>query len=55
MSYLEDGPPSGWPVIGLAAGDPAIDAGHNFPQEEPAAFAEAVLTVRQWLHAGELG
>jgi hypothetical protein len=54
MGYLEDGSPSGWPVIGLA-GDPAIDAGHNLPQEEPAAFAEAVLTVRQWLHASELG
>jgi pimeloyl-ACP methyl ester carboxylesterase len=32
-----------------------IDAGHNLPQEAPAAFAEAVLTVRQWLHADELG
>jgi pimeloyl-ACP methyl ester carboxylesterase len=27
-----------------------IDAGHNLPQEAPAAFADAVLTVRQWLH-----
>ncbi|GIF41605.1 alpha/beta fold hydrolase [Actinoplanes xinjiangensis] len=26
-----------------------IDAGHNLPQEAPAAFADAVLTVRDWL------
>ncbi|MEU8238240.1 alpha/beta hydrolase [Actinoplanes missouriensis] len=26
-----------------------IDAGHNLPQEAPAAFADAVLTVRSWL------
>jgi pimeloyl-ACP methyl ester carboxylesterase len=26
-----------------------IDAGHNLPQEAPAAFADAVLTVRKWL------
>jgi pimeloyl-ACP methyl ester carboxylesterase len=26
-----------------------IDAGHNLPQEAPAAFADAVLTVRTWL------
>jgi pimeloyl-ACP methyl ester carboxylesterase len=26
-----------------------IDAGHNLPQEAPAAFADAVLTVRGWL------
>lgn len=25
-----------------------IDAGHNLPQEAPAAFADAVLTVREW-------
>ena len=25
-----------------------IDAGHNLPQEAPAAFADAVLTVRRW-------
>ena len=25
-----------------------IDAGHNLPQEAPAAFADAVLTVRSW-------
>jgi pimeloyl-ACP methyl ester carboxylesterase len=29
-----------------------IDAGHNLPQEAPTAFADAVLTVRQWLDAG---
>lgn len=27
----------------------AIDAGHNLPQEAPLAFADAVLTLRQWL------
>lgn len=32
-----------------------IDAGHNLPQEAPAAFADAVLTVRQWLHTDERG
>jgi hypothetical protein len=26
-----------------------IDAGHNLPQEAPAACADAVLTVRKWL------
>lgn len=26
-----------------------IEAGHNLPQEAPAAFADAVLTVRSWL------
>ncbi|WP_439378894.1 alpha/beta fold hydrolase [Amycolatopsis lexingtonensis] len=26
-----------------------VDAGHNLPQEAPAAFADAVLTVRQWV------
>ncbi|MEV4343246.1 alpha/beta hydrolase [Actinoplanes sp. NPDC049596] len=26
-----------------------VDAGHNLPQEAPAAFADAVLTVRRWL------
>jgi len=26
-----------------------IEAGHNLPQEAPAAFADAVLTVRAWL------
>src|ERR1700744_4352079 len=26
-----------------------IEAGHNLPQEAPAAFADAVLTVRGWL------
>jgi pimeloyl-ACP methyl ester carboxylesterase len=26
-----------------------VDAGHNLPQEAPAAFADAVLTVRKWL------
>jgi pimeloyl-ACP methyl ester carboxylesterase len=25
-----------------------VDAGHNLPQEAPAAFADAVLTVRAW-------
>ena len=25
-----------------------VDAGHNLPQEVPAAFADAVLTVRRW-------
>ncbi|BCJ54170.1 hypothetical protein Asp14428_56450 [Actinoplanes sp. NBRC 14428] len=25
-----------------------VDAGHNLPQEAPAAFADAVLTVRSW-------
>ncbi len=30
-----------------------IDAGHNLPQEAPAAFADAVLTVRRWLHPDE--
>jgi pimeloyl-ACP methyl ester carboxylesterase len=32
-----------------------IDAGHNLPQEAPAAFADAVLTVRKWSHANERG
>jgi hypothetical protein len=27
--------------------------GHNLPQEAPAAFADAVLTVRKWLPAGD--
>ena len=26
-----------------------IEAGHNLPQEAPAAFADAVLTIRGWL------
>ena len=26
----------------------SVQSGHNLPQEAPAAFAEAVLTVRQW-------
>lgn len=26
-----------------------VEAGHNLPQEAPAAFADAVLTVRRWL------
>jgi hypothetical protein len=26
-----------------------IDAGHNAPQESPTAFADAVLTLRNWL------
>lgn len=26
-----------------------VDAGHNLPQEAPEAFADAVLTVREWL------
>lgn len=30
-----------------------IDAGHNLPQEAPAAFAGAVLTLREWLQADE--
>jgi pimeloyl-ACP methyl ester carboxylesterase len=30
-----------------------IDAGHNLPQEAPAAFAEAVLPVRGWLQADQ--
>lgn len=30
-----------------------IEAGHNLPQEAPAAFADAVLTVRAWTQAGE--
>ena len=29
-----------------------IAAGHNLPQEAPEAFADAVLTVRQWVQAG---
>jgi pimeloyl-ACP methyl ester carboxylesterase len=29
-----------------------IEAGHNLPQEAPEAFADAVLTLRQWLRAG---
>ena len=29
-----------------------IDAGHNLLQEAPAAFVDAVLTVRRWLHGG---
>ncbi len=29
-----------------------VDAGHNLPQEAPAAFADAVLTVRAWTEAG---
>ena len=32
-----------------------IDAGHNLPQEAPAAFADAVLTVRRWTRAGQHG
>jgi hypothetical protein len=28
-----------------------VDAGHNLPQEAPAAFADAVLTVRNWLQS----
>jgi pimeloyl-ACP methyl ester carboxylesterase len=27
----------------------AVEAGHNLPQEAPVAFADAVLTVRDWL------
>ncbi|WP_410672182.1 alpha/beta fold hydrolase [Amycolatopsis sp. cmx-4-68] len=30
-----------------------IDAGHNLPQEAPAAFADAVLTVMRWLDDGQ--
>jgi pimeloyl-ACP methyl ester carboxylesterase len=30
-----------------------IHAGHKLPQEAPAAFADAVLTVRKWLPAGD--
>lgn len=30
-----------------------IHAGHNLPREAPAAFADAVLTVRKWLPAGD--
>lgn len=30
-----------------------VDAGHNLPQEAPAAFADAVLTVRQWVRDHE--
>jgi len=26
-----------------------IDAGHNLPQEQPSAFADAILKVREWL------
>ena len=29
-----------------------IEAGHNLPQEAPAAFADAVLTVPAWTQAG---
>ena len=29
----------------------AIEAGHNLPQEAPEAFADAVLTVREWLRS----
>jgi pimeloyl-ACP methyl ester carboxylesterase len=32
-----------------------IDAGHNLPQEAPGAFADAVLTVREWLCEGGRG
>jgi pimeloyl-ACP methyl ester carboxylesterase len=32
-----------------------IDAGHNLPQEAPAAFADAVLTVRKWFRTDEHG
>jgi pimeloyl-ACP methyl ester carboxylesterase len=32
-----------------------VDAGHNLPQEAPAAFAGAVLTVRHWLSAADRG
>jgi pimeloyl-ACP methyl ester carboxylesterase len=32
-----------------------IDAGHNLPQEAPAAFADAVLTVRKWLREDDRG
>ena len=28
-----------------------VDAGHNLPQEAPAAFANAVLTIRAWAQA----
>lgn len=29
-----------------------IEAGHNLPQEAPAAFVDAVLTLRRWLQDG---
>jgi pimeloyl-ACP methyl ester carboxylesterase len=29
-----------------------IKAGHNIPKEDPSAFADAILTVRQWLVEG---
>ncbi|UQU61238.1 alpha/beta hydrolase [Couchioplanes caeruleus] len=29
----------------------AVDVGHNLPQEAPAAFADAILTVREWAGA----
>jgi pimeloyl-ACP methyl ester carboxylesterase len=32
-----------------------VNAGHNLPQEAPAAFADAVLTVRKWLHPHDSG
>ena len=32
-----------------------IKAGHNIPKEDPSAFADAILTVRQWLAEGSSG
>jgi hypothetical protein len=29
-----------------------MDAGHNLPQEEPRAFGDVVMKVRDWLHHG---
>ncbi|ADW67195.1 alpha/beta fold hydrolase [Granulicella tundricola] len=31
-----------------------IKAGHNIPKEDPSAFADAILTVRQWLAEGRI-
>ena len=60
VAHLEFGRRNGWPVL-LQHGFPfdvqaykevAIVGSrqvHNLPQEAPAAFADAVLTVRAWL------
>jgi hypothetical protein len=44
-----------WAIVGRAARHEhrMIHAGHNLPQEAPAAFADAALTVRKWLPADD--
>ncbi|AGL15120.1 alpha/beta fold hydrolase [Actinoplanes sp. N902-109] len=37
------------PMFAAAHEHRLVEAGHNLPQEAPAAFADAVLTVRSWL------